>query len=71
MRTSGAIELEWERRDCLAREGLSWRSQLGTHWLIVLERIALKMKERECYIFLVQFGVVLMRLRARSVLLSH
>jgi len=34
MGTSGAVELELERRETLEGGGLSSTSQLGTHWLI-------------------------------------
>jgi len=34
MGTSGAVEVELERRESLGGGGLSSTSQLGTHWLM-------------------------------------
>jgi len=39
MGTSGAVELELERRESLGGGGLSSTSQLGTHWLILGEEL--------------------------------
>lgn len=44
MGTSGAVELELERRETLEGGGLSSTSQLGTHWLIFLGE-----ELRQCY----------------------